>query len=70
MPLPQTYRSLIFLIGMAQTTLQQWDFRQCLPFGWTTLRGKHYRQPIAVMGVLDMFRHGELFSRFLLIVEF
>ena len=26
-------------------------------FGWTTLGNKHCRHPIAVMGVLDMFRH-------------
>ena len=25
--------------------------RQCLPFSWTTLRGKHCQHPIAVMGV-------------------
>ena len=30
-------------------------FRQCLPFSWTTLRGKHCRHPIAVMGVVDTF---------------
>ena len=28
-------------------------FWQCLPFSWTTLRGKHCWQPIAVMGVVD-----------------
>ena len=36
----------------------QWVFQQCLPFSWTTLRGKHCRQPIAVMGVVDTFRPG------------
>ena len=30
-------------------------FGNCLPFSWTTLRGKHCRHPIAVMGVVDMF---------------
>ena len=30
-------------------------FWHCLPFSWTTLRGKHCRHPIAVMGVVDMF---------------
>ena len=30
-------------------------FWQCLPFSWKTLRGKHCRQPIAVMGVVDKF---------------
>ena len=28
-----------------------------LPFSWTTLRGKHCRHPIAVMGVVDTFGH-------------
>ena len=28
-----------------------------LPFSWTTLRGKHCRHTIAVMGVVDTFRH-------------
>ena len=27
--------------------------RQCLPFSWTTLRGKHCQHPIAVMGVVE-----------------
>ena len=36
--------------------MAEWGFRQCLPF-----RGKHCQHPIAVMGVVDMFRHGELF---------
>ena len=31
-----------------------WGFRQCLPFSWTTLTGKHCRHPIAVLGVVDM----------------
>ena len=30
-------------------------FWQCLPFSWTTLRCKHCRQSIAVMGVVDTF---------------
>ena len=37
------------------TPLRQWGFRQCLPFSWTTLRGKYCRHPIAVMGVVDTF---------------
>jgi hypothetical protein len=36
-------------------TTMQWGFRQCLPFSWTTLRGKHCQHPIAVMGVVDTF---------------
>ena len=39
--------------------LRQWGFRQCLPFSWTTLRGKHCRHPIAVMGVVDTFKQSE-----------
>ena len=42
--------------NVSTTRLWQWGFRQCLPFSWTTLRGKHCRRhPIAVMGVLDTF---------------
>ena len=37
------------------TPLRQWGFWQCLPFSWTTLRGKHCRHLIAVMGVVDAF---------------
>ena len=33
--------------------LRHWGFQECLPFSWTTLRGKHCRHPIAVMGVVD-----------------
>ena len=32
--------------------------RQCLPFSWTTLRGKHCQHPIAIMGVVDTFLLG------------
>ena len=32
--------------------LWQWGFWQCLPFSWKTLRGKHCRHPIAIMGVV------------------
>ena len=37
--------------------LQKWGFRQCLPFSWTTLRGKYSWHPIAVMEVADTFGH-------------
>ena len=30
--------------------------RQCLPFSWTTLRGKHCGHPIVVMEVVNTFR--------------
>ena len=39
--------------NLSTTPLRQWGFQQCLPFSWTTLRGKHCRHPIVVMGVLD-----------------
>ena len=38
--------------NVSTTLLRQWGFRQCLPFSWTTLRGKQCRHPIAVMGVV------------------
>ena len=42
----------------------QWGFRQCLPFSWTTLRGKHCRHPIAVlMGVVDTFERWQQTQR-------
>ena len=41
--------------NISTTPLRQWGFRQCLPFSWTTLRGKHGWHPIAVMGVVDTF---------------
>ena len=42
--------------NVSTTPLRQWGFRQCLPFSWTTLRGKHCQHPIAIMGVIDTFR--------------
>ena len=45
------------LRGVPTTPLRQWGFRRCLPFSWTTLRGKHCRQPITLMGVVDTFRN-------------
>ena len=43
--------------NVSTTPLRQWGFRQCLPFSWTILRGKHCRHPIVVMGVVDVFGH-------------
>ena len=50
------------LVCMTRTYLQphynalrQWGFGQCLPFNWTTLRGKHWWHPIAVMEVVVTF---------------
>ena len=42
--------------NISTTPLRQWGFRQCLPFSWTTLRGKHCRHPIVVIRVyIDRF---------------
>ena len=35
--------------NVSTTPLRQWGFQQCLPFSWTTLRGKHCWHPIAIM---------------------
>ena len=45
--------------NVSTSPLRQWGFRQWLTFSWTTLRGKHCRHPIAVMGVVDTFEHTE-----------
>ena len=42
-------------LNVSTTPLRQWGFLQCLPFSWTTLRDKHCRHPIAIMGVVDTF---------------
>ena len=41
---------------VSTTPLRQWNFRQCLPFSWTTLKSKHFRHTISIMGVVDMFQ--------------
>ena len=41
-------RSRVYCLNVSTTPL-----RQCLPFNWTTLRGKHCRHPIVLMGVVD-----------------
>ena len=38
-------------LNVSTTPLQQWGFGQCLPFSWTTLRGKHCWHPIAIIRV-------------------
>ena len=43
------------IYNKSTSPLWQWGFRQCLPFSWKTLRGKHCPHPIAVMGVVEMF---------------
>ena len=43
--------------NVSTTPLRQWGFWQCLLFSWTTLRSKHCRHPIAIMGVVDTFGH-------------
>ena len=40
---------------VSTTPLWPWGFRQCLLFSWTTIKGKHCRHPIAIMGVVDTF---------------
>ena len=40
---------------VSTTPLRQWGFQKCLPFSWTTLKGKHCRHPVAIMGVVDTF---------------
>ena len=41
---PFMVKSFLSLCSNLSTTpLRQWDFRQCLPFSWTTLRGTHCR---------------------------
>ena len=51
-------------IDRAQTYLQphycNWVFGNVYLFSWTTLRGKHCRHPIAVMGVVDTFEQDPL----------
>ena len=42
-------------LNVSTTPLRQWGFWQRLPFSWTTLKGKHCRHSIAVMGVVDTF---------------
>ena len=44
--------------NVSTTPLRQWGLRQCLPFSWTTIRGKHCRHPIAVMVVVETFGPG------------
>ena len=44
-----------FCLNVSTTPLRQWGFQQRLLFSWTTLRGKHCRHPIAIMGVVDTF---------------
>jgi hypothetical protein len=51
------FKLLTHCPNVSTTPLRQWGFRQCLPFSWTALRGKHCQHPIAVMGVVDTFGH-------------
>ena len=52
----QSKSQVRWCLNISTTLLWQWGFWQCLPFSRTTLRGKHCRHPIAVMGVVDTFR--------------
>ena len=51
LPSPKVSTTPLRLLGF-----RQWGFWQCLLFSWTTLRDKHCRHPITVMGVVDTFR--------------
>ena len=53
-----------FCLNVSTTPIRQWGFRQCLPFSWTTLRGKHCQYLIAIMGVVDTFEHWLLSAAF------
>ena len=44
------------------TPFQQWGFWQFLLFSWTTIRGKHCRHPITVMGAVDTFGPRHLYK--------
>ena len=46
------FEGLAYCLNVCSTPLQQ-----CLPFSWTTLRGKHRWHPTTVMGVVDTFGH-------------
>ena len=41
--------------NISTTLLRQWGFWQCLPFR-VPFRGKHCQHPVAVMGVVNIFR--------------
>jgi hypothetical protein len=68
----QTYGKKIARNGpnVSTTPLRQWGFRQCLPLSWTTLRDKHCRHPIAVMGVVDTFGYGRTTKLFVRDIHF
>ena len=57
------------MLRLIYYTHLQWGFQQCLPFSWTTLRGKHCRHPIAVMGVVDTFGQRHLRDWFIHIAQ-
>ena len=46
-----------WLLNIYNSIMAMGFFWQCLPFSWTTLRGKHLRHPIAVIEVVDTFGH-------------
>ena len=67
-----TSNCLLVLAVQARTYLQPHYgnvFWQCLPFSWTTLRDKHCRHLIAIMGVEDTFGLSQLFLECFLLVN-
>ena len=48
-------QSIVKISEFSPLLLLSLGFWQCLLFSWTTLRGKHCRHLIAVMGVVDTF---------------
>ena len=54
------------MVVLGEQDTQQWGFRQCLPFSWTTRGSKHCRHSIAVMGVVDTFRQSQRVAKVLL----
>ena len=55
------------LLNVSTNPLQQCCFQQCLPFSWTTLRGKHYWHPIAVK---DLYKMHQWEGKIWIIVSF
>ena len=56
----QSFEALSQRPYVSSTPLRQWGFRQCLPFSWTTLRGKHCLHPMTVMGNVDTFEQHQI----------
>ena len=55
-------------LNVSTTPLWQCGFRHCLPFSWITLRVKHGRHPIAIMGVVDMLKSKLVMTYFMFVL--